>query len=89
MPRRIDWDVFDAIWEGGGLWFSVVKEPRAELPYTWHEVGGHCLCLKGLAPLFIWRTIRGVFRPQESEVHFYTAGPQHEATQVDGVSEGL
>ena len=23
---------FDAVQEGGGLWFSTVKEPRAELP---------------------------------------------------------
>ena len=29
------------------------------------------------------------FRPQESEVYFHTAGPQHEATQMDGVYEGL
>ena len=26
--------VFDAVREGGGLWFSVVEKPRVELPYT-------------------------------------------------------
>ena len=45
---------FDVVPEGYGLRFSVVKEPRAELPYTLHEVGVHCLCLKGLVPLSIW-----------------------------------
>ena len=39
--------------ECGGLWFSTAKEPRAELPYTWHGVGSHCLFIKGLVPLFI------------------------------------
>ena len=29
------------------------------------------------------------FKPQNSKVHFHTAGPQHEATQVDGVFGGL
>ena len=29
------------------------------------------------------------FIPQESEVYFHTAGPQHEATQMDGISGGL
>ena len=32
---------------------------------------------------------RGIFRPQESGVHFYTTGPQHEATHVDGISGRL
>ena len=27
--------------------------------------------------------------PQDSEVYFHTVGPQHEATQMDGVSGGL
>ena len=44
---------FDAVWEGYGLWFSVVKEPRAELPYARYGVGGHCLCLEDMAPLSI------------------------------------
>ena len=44
---------FDAVREGSGLRFLVVKEPRVELPYAGHGVGGHCLCLKGLEPLSI------------------------------------
>ena len=44
---------FDAVQEGCGLWFLVVEEPRAELPYAWHGVGGHCLHLEDLAPLSI------------------------------------
>ena len=31
----------------------------------------------------------GIFKPQKSEVYFHTAGPQHEAMRVDGVSGGL
>ena len=37
-----------------------------------------------MALLSIQIAVRGVFGPQESEVHFYIVGPQHEATQVDG-----
>ena len=37
--------------------------------------GGHRLCLEDLAPLSIWGTVRGIFRPQKSEVYLYTAGP--------------
>ena len=44
---------FDAVQEGSGLWFSIVKEPRTELTHTQHGVGGHCLFLEGLAPLSI------------------------------------
>ena len=29
------------------------------------------------------------FRPKKSELYFHIAGPQHEATQMDGVSRGL
>ena len=29
------------------------------------------------------------FRQQKSEVYFHTAGHEHEATQMDGVSRGL
>ena len=45
--------------------------------------------------LKIWRhylydeQFKVFFRPQKSKVYFHTAGPQHEATQVDGVSGGL
>ena len=44
---------FNVVREGGGLWFSVVKEPQEELPYTRHGVSGHCLCLKVVALLFV------------------------------------
>ena len=46
-------------------------------------------------PLKAWRhyvygeQFKVSFGPQESEVHFYTRGPQHEATQVDGISRGI
>ena len=46
--------LFDVVREGCGLWFSVVKEPRAELPYTLYGIGSHCLCFEDLAPLPIW-----------------------------------
>ena len=39
---------FDAIQEGGGLWFSAFKEPRVELPHTRYGVG------EDLVPLSIW-----------------------------------
>ena len=80
---------FDAVREGSGLWFLTVEESRAELPYTLHGVGGHCLRLEDLVPLLIRRVVRGVLRPQKSEVYFHTARPQYEATQMDGVPRGL
>ena len=42
---------FDAVQKSSGLWFSIVKEPRVELPHTGHGVGGRCLRFEGLAPL--------------------------------------
>ena len=80
---------FDAVWEGSSLWFPLVKESCAELPHTRHGVGGHSLCFEYLAPLLIWRGVRGVLEPQMSEVYFHVAGPQYEATQMDGVPRGL
>ena len=54
---------FDAVREGSSLWFSLVKEARAELPHTRHGVGGRSLRLEDLAPLLIRRGVRGVLRP--------------------------
>ena len=54
-----------------------------------YRVGGRSLHLEYLAPLLIWRTVQGVLRPQKFEVYFHVAGPQHEATQMDGVPRGL
>ena len=42
-----------------------------------------------MAPLLIWRGVRGVLRPQKSEVYLHIAGPQYEAMQMDGVPRGL
>ena len=80
---------FDAVREGSSLWFSSVEESRAELPHTRHGVGGRSLRLEDLVPLLIRRGVRGVLRPQKSEVYFHAAGPQYEATQMDGVPRGL
>ena len=80
---------FDVVQESSSLWFLSIEESRAELPHTRHGVGSHSLRLKDLAPLFIWRTVRGVLRPQKSEVYFHAAGSQYEATQMDGVPRGL
>ena len=76
---------FDAVREGSSLWFSSIEESRVELPHTRHGVGGRSLHLEDLAPLLIWRGVRGVLKPQKSEVYFHTTGPQYEATQMDGV----
>ena len=54
---------FDAVREGNSLWFSLVEESRAELPYTRHGVGGRSLRLEDLAPLLIRRGVRGVLKP--------------------------
>ena len=54
---------FDVVREGSSLWFSSVEELRAELPHTRHGVGGRSLHLEDLAPLLIWRGVRGVLRP--------------------------
>ena len=54
-----------------------------------HKWVGPGVGLSHLVPLFIWQTVRGVLRPQKSEVYFHAAGPQHEATQMDGVPRGL
>ena len=44
---------FDAVREGSSLWFSLIEESCAELPYTQHGVGGRSLRLEDFAPLFI------------------------------------
>ena len=80
---------FDVVREGNSLWFPSVEESCAELPHTRHGVGDCSLRPEDLAPLFIWRTVRGVLRPQKSEVYFPSAGPQYEAKQMDGVPRGL
>ena len=80
---------FDVVREGSSLWFSPVEESRAELPHTRHGVSGRSLRLEDLAPLLIRRGVRGVLRPKKSEVYFHAAGPQYEATQMDGVPRGL
>ena len=80
---------FDVVREGKGLWFPIVEESRAKLPYTCHGIDGHRFHLEDLAPLLIWQGLRGVLRPQKSKVYFHTAGPQYEATQMDGVPRGL
>ena len=79
----------DAVREGSSLWFPSVEESLAELPHTRHGVGGSSFRLEDLAPLLIWRAIQGVLRPQKSKVYFYTARPQYEATQMDGVPRRL
>ena len=56
---------------------------------TRHGVGGRSLLLEDLVPLLIWRGVQGVLRPQKFEVYFHVVGPQHEATQMDGVPRGL
>ena len=66
---------FDAVREGSSLWFPSVEESLAELPHTRHGVGGRSLRLEDLAPLFIWQTIRGILRPQKSEVYFHATRP--------------
>ena len=80
---------FDAIWESSSLWFSLVEESRAELPHTRHGVGGRSLRLEDLAALLIRRGVRVILSPQKSEVYFHAAGPQYEATQMDGVPREL
>ena len=42
---------------------SSVEGSRAELPHTRHGAGGRSLRFEDLAPLLIWRGVRGVFRP--------------------------
>ena len=54
---------FDAVREGSSLWFPSVEESLVELPHTRHGVDGRSLHLEDLAPLFVWRTVRGVLRP--------------------------
>ena len=54
---------FDVVREGSSLWFSSVEESWAELPHTGHGVGDRSLRLEDLAPLLIWRGVRGVLRP--------------------------
>ena len=61
----------------------------SRLPHTRHRVGGRSLCLEDLAPLLIWRGVRGVLRPQKSEVYLHVVGPQYEEMQMDGVPRGL
>ena len=80
---------FDAVRKGSSLWFPLVEESLAELPHTGHGVGGRSLRLEDLVPLLIWRGVRGVLRPQKFEVYLHPAGPQYEATQMDGVPRGL
>ena len=41
--------------------------------------------LYGEVSVLIWLGVRGILRPQKSEVYFHAAGPQYEATQMDGV----
>ena len=53
---------FDAVREGSSLWFPSVEESLVELPHTRHGVDGRSLRLEDLAPLFVWRTVRGVLR---------------------------
>ena len=60
----------DAVREGHSLWFSPVEESRVELPHTRYGVGGHSLHLEDLAPLVIWRAVRGVLRPQSLKYIF-------------------
>ena len=66
-----------------------LKNHEQNYPTHRHGVGGSSLHLEDLAPLFIWRGVRGVLRPQTSEVYFHAAGPQYEATQMDGIPRGL
>ena len=80
---------FDAVREGSSLWFPSVEESLVELPHTRHGVGGRSLRLEYLVPLLIWRGVRGVLIPQKYDVYFHAAGPQYEATQMDGVPRGL
>ena len=54
---------FDVVREGSSLWFSSAEESRAELPHTRHGISGRSLRLEDLAPLLIWRGVRGVLRP--------------------------
>ena len=67
------------------------KKKVTPSPDTGCRVGGvtYSLCLEDLTPLSIWLTVRSILIPQKSEVDLYTAGPQHEAAQMDGVSGGL
>ena len=51
---------FDVVREGSSLWFPPVEESRAELLHTRHGVGGRSLRLEDLAPILIWRVVRGV-----------------------------
>ena len=57
-----------------------LKSHEQNYPTHRHGVGGRSLCLEDLAPLLIWRGVRGVLKPQKSEVYFHAVGPQHEAT---------
>ena len=61
----------------------------SRITHTRLGVGGYSLRLEDLAPLLTWRGVRGVLRPQKYEVYFHAAGPQYEATQMDGVPGGL
>ena len=54
---------FDEVRKGSSLGFPSVEESWAELPHTRHEVGGRSLQFEDLAPLIIWRGVRGVRRP--------------------------
>ena len=66
-----------------------LKNHEQNYPTHDMELAAVVFALKILAPLLIWRGVRGVLIPQKSEVYFHIAGPQHEATQMDGVPRGL
>ena len=57
-----------------------LKSHEQNYPTHKHGVSGRSLCLEDLAPLLIWRGVRGVLKPQKSEVYFHAVGPQYEAT---------
>ena len=57
-----------------------LKNHEQNYPTHDMELAAIVLALKVLAPLLIWRAVRGVLRPQKSEVYFHIAGPQYEAT---------
>ena len=63
----------------------IMSRITPHMTWSWRR----SLRLEDLAPLLVWRGVRGVLRPQKFEVYFQAAGPQYEATWMDGVPRGL
>ena len=79
----------DAVREGCSLWFQTAKELVQNYPTHDLELAATVFALKIWRHYLYGEQFEVFSRPQKSEVYFHTAGPQYEATQMDGVSGGL